>query len=334
MKNCKFCSQPAVILIQLNKMPLCKVHFISYIHDRVKKTINQYNLITTDDKVLVALSGGKDSQTLLTILHEIYNKDIQIEALYINVGVTPKNYSNDSYKVAKNLCDRLEIPLNMIDIRNELEFDMDSVHKLGLLQSGGKRRTKGGRFRGECSYCGLFKRYYINKFAVLNNFTKVATGHNLTDEATQLMGNFFNVDMELMSRAGPTTMTDVQGLITRIKPLYFIYEQEIIMYAYYANIHHLSTECEYATDSPSGNIKKSMLKIEEFRRGTMFYMVKKFQEKLKPTLFGTISEEKKAEKKCKECGMGTYMETCAFCRTKNRLQEQIQASTKLRDVDE
>ena len=331
MKKCKFCSQPAVILIPLNQMPLCKTHFISYIHDRVKKTINQYNLITADDKVLVALSGGKDSQTLLTILHEIYNKNIQIEALYINVGVTPKNYSHDSYKVAKDLCDRLEIPLNKIDIRNELEFDMDTVHKLGLLQRGGKHRKKGGRFRGECSYCGLFKRYFINKFAVLNNFTKVATGHNLTDEATQLMGNFFNVDMELMSRAGPTTMTEVKGLVTRVKPLYYIYEQEIVMYAYYAKINHLSTECEYATDSTSGNIKQSLLKIEEFRRGTMFYMVKKFQEKLKPTLFGTISEEKKAEKSCSECGMGTYMETCAFCRTKKRLQEQIKNTTNLRN---
>ncbi len=334
MKNCKFCSQPAVILIPLNKMPLCKIHFISYIHDRVKKTIKQYNLITADDKVLVALSGGKDSQTLLTILHEIYNKDIQIEALYINVGIDPKNYSRDSYKVAKDLCGRLEIPFNKIDIRNEIDFDIDTVHKLGLLQRGGKHRKKSGRFRGECSYCGLFKRYFINKFAVLGNFTKVATGHNLTDEATQLMGNFFNVDMELMSRAGPTTITDVKGLVTRIKPLFFIYEQEIVMYAYYANIAHLSTECEYATDSPSQNIKQSLLKIEEFRRGTMFYMVKKFKEKLKPTLFGTISEEKKAEKTCSECGMGTYMEICAFCRTKKRLQEQIQNSTMLRYVDE
>ena len=145
MKKCKFCSQPPVILVPLNQMPLCKTHFLSYVHDRVKKTINQYNLITTDDKVLVALSGGKDSQTLLTILHEIFNNNIQIEALYIKVGVDPKNYSRDSYKVAQNLCDRLEIPLNKIDIRNELEFDMDTVHKLGLLQRGRKYRKKGGR---------------------------------------------------------------------------------------------------------------------------------------------------------------------------------------------
>jgi len=137
-----------------------------------------------------------------------------------------------------------------------------------------------------------------------------------------------------MSRAGPTTITEVKGLVTRVKPLYFIYEQEIVMYAYYAKIHHLATECEYAIDSPSGNIKQSLLKIEEFRRGTMFYMVKKFQEKLKPTLFGTISEEKKAEKICSECGMGTYMETCAFCRTKKRLKEQILSRTMLKHVDE
>ena len=334
MKKCKFCSQQAVILVPFSKMPLCKTHFINYIHDRVKRTIQQYKLITTDDKILVALSGGKDSQTLLTILHEIYKNKIPIEALYINVGITPKNYSSDSYRVAQDLCDKLGIPLNKIEISKELKFDIDTIHKLGILQGSGKNRKKGGRFRGECSYCGLFKRYFINKFAVLNGFTKVATGHNLTDEATQLMGNFFNVDMELMSRAGPTTITNVEGLITRVKPLYFIYEQEIVMYAYYAKIPHLSTQCEYATDSPSIKIKQSLLKIEEFRRGTMFYMVKKFQEKLKLILFETIPEEKKVEKRCTECGMGTYMEICAFCRTKKRLQDQIQKSIKLNLVDE
>ena len=102
----------------------------------------------------------------------------------------------------------------------------------------------------------------MNRFALEHGFTKVATGHNLTDEATQLLSNFFNVDMELMSRAGPTTVTNVKGLIPRVKPLFYIYEEELIKYAYYAQVEHLPTECAYATDSPMVRVKKSLEQVE------------------------------------------------------------------------
>ncbi len=307
-------------------MPLCKRHFLSYIQDRVLKTIKEHSLIDFDnpeEKILVGLSGGKDSQTLLTILDQIFQKEVRIEALYIEVGITPKDYSHDSGIVARNLCEKLDIPFHTLNVKEDMMLDIDSIHQIGKRTRKRGRRSKKGRFRGECSYCGLIKRYYLNKFAYDNGFTKMATGHNLTDEATQLMSNFFNVDMEMMSRAGPTTITEVEGLITRIKPLFYIYEQELILYSYYAKVDHLGTQCEYAVDSPMMNVKGSLIEIEKFRRGNMMNLVKKFQKKLKPILFETIPAEKKVEAKCTECGMATYLKVCSFCKTKHRLQDQL-----------
>ena len=278
-RRCKFfheCKAFAVTEVPYSKMPVCKHHFLKYVEDRVWKTIQEHNLIELkpEEKVLVAVSGGKDSSTLLTILDRVLNKRVKMEALYIEVGIAPRNYSHDSEQVCRHLTERLNIPLHVVDIKKEYGFNIDDIHELGRRL---KRAHHGESFRGECSYCGLIKRYLINRFAILNGFTKVATGHNLTDEATTLLGNFFNVDMELMSRAGPITITESDNLVPRIKPLYYIYENETILYAYYANVEHLPTECEYSIDSPTLNIKRSLDKAEELRRGTMMNMVKKFQ---------------------------------------------------------
>jgi uncharacterized protein (TIGR00269 family) len=217
-----------------------------------------------------------------------------------------------------------------VNVKEEMGFDMDDVHRLG--QKIHHRKSLSGspmHFRGDCSYCGLIKRYYINRFATLNNFTKVATGHNLTDEATQLVSNFFNLDMELMSRTGPVTSTDVDGLVPRIKPLYFIYEQETMLYAYYAKIEHISTECEYAEDSPNVTLKKSLEHIESFRRATMMNMMLKYQKDLKPLFSHTIPAEKLIARRCTHCNMPTYLEVCAFCKTKDRLLQLLKESPSL-----
>ncbi|MHA1777489.1 MAG: ATP-binding protein [Promethearchaeota archaeon] len=340
MPKCKFyreCRANAVIQIPHTKMALCKTHFLRYIESRVKRTIEENHLIdfqNPNEKVLVAISGGKDSQTLLTILHQVIKNRVPLEALYIEVGITPRNYSRDSAMVARKLCEKLNVPFHILDVKETLGITIDQIHQLGQqLKSGRRKPRKSKNFRGECSYCGLIKRYYINYFAVKNGFTKVATGHNLTDEASQLLSNFFSTDMEQMSRAGPITLNNVDGLIPRIKPLFYIYETELIMYAYFAQVEHLPTECAYATDSTVISVKKSLEKIEVFRRATMMNLVRDFQKTMKPILAAQTPEEHQVIKKCKQCGMTTYLDICSFCTTTNRLKEQLQKYQK-EELDE
>jgi uncharacterized protein (TIGR00269 family) len=323
VKNCKYfneCHSPAITLIQHTRTPVCKAHFLKNIESRVKQTIKEYNLIDFEkpDKILVAISGGKDSQTLLTILDRVLEKKVHLEAFHMELGITPEGYSHESAVIARRLCEKLNIPFHYMDIKQEMGINIDEIHEIGKNLSNYKH-AKGSHFRGECSYCGLIKRYYINRFAALNGFTKVATGHNLTDESTQLISNFFTADIELMTRAGPSTITEAEMLVPRVKPLYFIYENEMILYAYYAQVEHVSTECPYVIDSPMMKVKGFMQRIEGHRRGTMINMLRKYQTEMRPVLFKAVPPYKLEDHKCNECGMSTFLERCAFCKTKERI---------------
>ena len=327
------CSNQAILKTQHNKKPLCKEHFLEYIYEGALDIIKSANLINLNDpkeKVLIAASGGKDSQVLLEIMGKGLKDKVHMEALHIEVGSGPDNYSKDSLPVIQDICDELGIKLHVISFKGILNFEMDDVHALGRKFIHKKRNKNEDdenaltRFRGECSYCGLFKRYLLNQFAHENGYTKVATGHNLTDEATVLFSNFLNADLDLMGRAGPITTTDVDKLVPRIKPLFYTYESEILLYAFYSEIPFLSTQCAYAVDSPMIRIKESLLNIEQFRQGTIKDMVDKYQnEGIKDLIFENRPEFSKNENMCKCCGMPSYVPVCSFCKTKEILEHNI-----------
>ncbi len=339
--RCKYfnqCHEMAYVIDPSTKKVFCKSHFIDHVKYRVKKTLDSHNLIDFSDpneKILIALSGGKDSQVLLSILADYQKKYPIFEGLFIDVGVSADDFSNRSQNYIEDLCHNYDIPLNILRVKENVGFSMDHIHQLGKRwQRPGysQKRKKSSKFRGECAYCGLIKRYYINYYAVKNNFTKVATGHNLTDEVTQLMSNFFNGDIELMSRSGPITTSNVKGLVPRIKPLYYTYESEIILYSYYENIPHAIGKCPYSTGSTTNNLKRSILEIEEFRVGNMFRLLRRYNAELKTILYKKIPIEKMQENVCKQCGMPTYLDHCAFCKTVNRLQEDLQKKGLIKEI--
>ena len=119
-----------------------------------------------------------------------------------------------------------------------------------------------GIFVEKCSYCGLIKRYAMNKFALDNHFTKVATGHNLTDEMYSINVEFFKCGCGIngQSRVLPLKPT-WRTLVPWIKPMYFVYEKETILYAFYADVPHIPTECAYVEDSPMVRVKERWNKL-------------------------------------------------------------------------
>ena len=151
MPKCKFyreCQSQAVTQMQHTNMPLCKTHFLRYMESRVLKTIETYKLINFQDpneKVLVAVSGGKDSQTLLTILNQVLKNKVPLEALYIEIGISPDLYSHDSEIVAKQLCDDLGVPFHVLNVQDRVGYDMDKIHQLGKILTRGKSRSKNNR---------------------------------------------------------------------------------------------------------------------------------------------------------------------------------------------
>ena len=164
-RHCKYylqCHQDAVTYVPFSKVPLCKEHFLKNIEYRIRKTIDEFHLIDFKDpneKIMVALSGGKDSASLLTMLNHVLRNKVSLEALFIDLGISPLNYSYESGIVARDLCERLQVPLHIVNVKQEYGFDIDDIHEIGQTYFKHRHDTKFGHFRGECSYCGLIKRY-------------------------------------------------------------------------------------------------------------------------------------------------------------------------------
>ncbi|MHA1870662.1 MAG: hypothetical protein ACTSXF_06895, partial [Promethearchaeota archaeon] len=345
----KECKNWAEIKIPYAKKHLCREHFLKFIEDRVERTIYNYRLITKwDKKVLLALSGGKDSQVMAYILNKIiknseFYKDhnIQLEALYIDLGISPDNYSNRSLEYVRKLCIENDIALHVIPIKTLLGLTIDDIYEIhqnfykiirmqSSHSSGGRHKYKKRKPRGTCSYCGLVKRYTINYFAYTNNYSKVATGHNLTDTASTIISNFLNVDIELLSRMGPILDNEIEGFTTKIKPLFFIYESFIRIYAEWAKVPYYSGKCGYSKEAPMVQLKDWFLEYERQRPGIMLSLTKNYLKKLKNIFYEHVPHEKKEAKKCSICGMPTYREVCSFCKSKKLLLDDYEKLNQLK----
>jgi len=204
---CKNCKEKPVIKLTNSPVQLCKQHFIKYFQKKVLYTIKKYSLITTGDKIAIALSGGKDSTTILHILNELSSKKryFTVEAILIDEGI--KGYREKTKKDAINFCSQYSIKLNIFSYKKEFGLTLDEILKRANQKP--------------CTICGVFRRYLLNKHSRKLKFTKLATGHNLDDEAQSILMNQFRRNNETSARLGPITgISDSKEFIRRIKPLY------------------------------------------------------------------------------------------------------------------
>ncbi|AXI25095.1 TIGR00269 family protein [Methanofervidicoccus sp. A16] len=287
--KCKFCKGEVYIKLHHPKMYLCREHFIEYFERKVRRTIDRYKLLKEDERILVALSGGKDSAVLSYVLKKL---NYPIQCLYINLGIG--KYSDRCEEYAKKQCEVIDAPLHVVRIRE-------------LLGAGvGELRTS----RPTCSYCGTTKRYISNKFAYDNNFDVVVTGHNLDDEASFIFGNILNWSTQYLAKQGPILPGEGK-FVKRVKPLYEITEREIVAYASAVGIEYVTDKCPYSKGAITLKYKEVINQLEEMRPGTKIKFVRGF---LKKRCLFEGEVERGEIKECKVCDMPSGGEVCSFCR--------------------
>lgn len=304
-KFCRFCSKPAVLRIRYSGLLVCKRHFMEYLEKRVFRTIQKYNMIRERDNVLLGLSGGKDSVVLLHMFVDLQKVlKFEIFPLFIDLGIHLDDYSQVSGEIVKRNCKKLGLDVIIVKMQDEYGFSIDDVFAKKLR-------------RPICSVCGLIKRYVLNRKALELSVNKVATGHNLNDEASFLLQNIINANIDLLSKFGPIQPA-LEGLfVSRIKPFFETYEDEISLYATFKKLEYIDKTCPYAKDASTLKLKRIITNFEEIRPGAALTMVKSFYKKIKPLLEGIREEEK--INKCEICGMPTSMEVCSFCRLKEKM---------------
>ncbi len=294
---CKFCELSPVIKLQ-NNITLCKSCFTKYFERKTFKTIKQFNLIEKGDHIVAACSGGKDSLSLLYLLNKLANKkiDISITALLIDEGI--KGYRDKSIEDAKKFCEENNIKLHIASYKNNLSKTLDEM------------KTK---FKDTiaCSMCGVFRRSLLNKTSRELGANKLATGHNLDDEAQSILMNQFRHNIALSARLGPKTgVKRDPRFIPRIKPFYFLTEKEVATYAFLKGLVSKFNECTYCEESYRFEIRDLLNNIEEKYPGTKHSIVASFIETL-PILKEKFKNQEISS--CKICKEPSSSEICNVC---------------------
>jgi len=300
---CKRCQLNPVIFLPNNTKGLCKSCFFRYFERKFNKTISQFKLIEPNEKIGVAISGGKDSLSLLYLLNNLKSKKrFSIKALLIDEGI--KGYRDRTIKDAKDFCKELGVKLNIVSYEDEVGYPLDKLIK--------KLKMK------PCSICGVFRRHLINKYSRKLNFDKVATGHNLDDEVQTILMNQFRNNPEVSARLGPITgIKDDKKFIRRIKPFYLITEKEVTAYAYLKNFKIKFCECPYNTEAYRINVREFINKFEEKYPGTKHSIINSFLE-IMPMLKERYKNYNELNY-CKLCKEPSSKEICQACEIKNKL---------------
>ena len=207
----------------LNGRRLTKLEFIKYFEDKVFKTIRKFKLFDLNDKLVVAVSGGKDSITVLYLTHKYLkrkNLEKNIIALAIDEGIA--NYREHTLKYLKEFCEKMNIELHINSYKKMFQKTLDESVK--ILKENNSNISP-------CNICGTFRRNSINIGARELGATKVVTGHNADDEAQSILLNIFKNNFKILARLGPINgVVSNDKFIPRTKPLYLCTEKEVRLY--------------------------------------------------------------------------------------------------------
>jgi cytoplasmic tRNA 2-thiolation protein 1 len=238
---------------------LCKSCFTKSIEEKVRKTISKFSMIQFGDKVAVAVSGGKDSLTLLHILNKIFNENIRDKLIAITVDEGIDGYRDESLQIVKDFCSRMKIENRVLTFGESFGMDMD---KAILLRNSKKISS--------CSVCGTFRRRAIDMLAESCGVNVVATAHNLDDHIQSFFINTFSGDIARIGWSYPEPVEYGLHGIKKIKPFIGLYEQEIIFYALHHEIPFQSAECPYMHESIRTELRQFLNNLEDSHPGIKY----------------------------------------------------------------
>lgn len=258
-------------------------------------TIKNHKLCNKKEKILVALSGGKDSAVTAFLLNKGgYN----IEGLYVDLGI--ENYSGNCLNACKKLCKMLNIKLHIYNLKKESGKNMRDIWKKTM-----KKKLN------NCVACGITKKWILNKKARELKVDKIATGHNFDDEVQTFIMNIFKGSPELSLNSGPITKNiKDKKFIQRIKPLFYISENEILKLANKKKLPFIKGKCSYSTNSYRLKIKSFVDELSDKQKNNVInnseFLLKKVEKKEKKMNYCEICGEPSKKIICSKCKIISY----------------------------
>ena len=275
----------------------CSGCFREAIEERFRKTVIRHKMLEYNDHVAVAVSGGKDSLTLLNLLMKLEGRFPRTTVTAVSVDEGIDGYRDEALDLARKACDRLGVRQLVVSYRELFGTTTDEIAGMKLGQT-------------PCSYCGVFRRKAINKAAAMVGATKIATAHNLDDEVQTILLNMLHGDPLRIVRSGPVLRDPRGKFLPRIKPLAEIPEKEIVLYAYLTGTEFQSIACPHGHEALRNDIRSFLNQMDLKHPGSKFTL-QKSAEKLRTLL---AAETPLAElQECERCGDPTPHELCEAC---------------------
>ena len=302
--KCRRCRDGAVIELRRHNAAYCKDCFVRVFRNQVTRTLKHFGMLSPADRILVAVSGGKDSLALWDVLLDL---EYDVTGLYLGLGIG--EYSDRSHRLTETFAADRGATLITVDLAGEYGYDVPTAGRRGS--------------RSTCAVCGLSKRYVFNKAALDGGFDVVATGHNLDDEAATLLGNTLRWQTASIARQSPVLPAKT-GMVKKVKPLARLSELETAAYAFLRGIDYVVEECPLVAGNTQLRYKDAMNAIESASPGTKTQFFLGYLERGRPLFRAEDTVETSA---CRRCGQPTTGTYCAFCRARAQiLGERLQSA--------
>ncbi|MEW6541971.1 MAG: ATP-binding protein [Bacillota bacterium] len=291
--KCKVCRGPALAGFPAHNANFCAEHLDQFFLRQVEKTIRRYQMLQPGDRVLVAVSGGKDSLTVVDVLDRL---GYAVQGLHVDLGIGDNGFSSESSAVCREFFTGRGLPLEIYSLSERFGRSIKDV---------------GRRFDRFCSICGMTKRHVMNARAVEQGVAALSTGHNLDDLSAALFANLMRWDRRYLAKGLPTLPPE-GGFCRKIKPLALLSEREITAYASLRGIRVVTTVCPYSREAKFKRYKELLTAVEHQSPGTR----RSFYEGYVKTVpvFQTGGQAAPALGPCAVCRMPTTAPVCTFCK--------------------
>jgi len=288
--KCKRCRGKAEVQIRQHNAAFCRPCFVFFFQRQVQRAVEKEQMFTPDEEVLVAVSGGKDSLALWDVLIDL---GYRTAGLHLALGIG--EYSRQSTQKTQAFAEARQVRL--ITVR--LEDEEAAVPALAAFTN-----------RPACAACGTSKRHHFDRVAFEQGFAVLATGHNLDDEASRLLGNVLHWQVRHLGKQHPVLESTHERLARKVKPLFRVSEYETAVYAFFRGIDYIVEECPNSVGASQLLYKDVLNRLEAEMPGTKLAFMQEFLRVGRPAF---AAQTEGPPQSCERCGMPAFGALCSYC---------------------
>ncbi len=281
---------------------LCRKCFCYSIEGKVRATVSRYRMLAFDDKVTVAVSGGKDSVALLHVLARLEREQPRARLVAVTVDEGIEGYRDEALEIAAVNAEKLGVEHFVVSFKELFGVTLDQI-------VAGRKKTGIGGVTS-CAVCGVLRRRALNVVARKLGADKLVTAHTLDDEVQTVLLNIFHGDVSRLAKEKPFTDFVHEKFVRRIKPFCEVPERETALYALLKDVKFQSCRCPYASEALRNDVRSILNRLEERHAGMKFTIFSSV-ERIRPAL--EMASKEKGLGECSVCGEPSTMRVCRTC---------------------